>query len=181
MQVLIEVKSTSNVIVDLSGAELEVFTRILGKMKFCESRYGLENTVLVESAVKSKDMFKLELSDTIIFSEANYEAAKVVYDTKQAVKAEADRVKRADAITDCFRDAAAEFPFTDADADALYRNTFISVTTGAGWLYFSEMKSLGIVTADTDLKWLAADYVSHSGDLTTLTLDANGNHTKTKL
>jgi len=179
MQVLIEVKSTSNVVVDLSGAELEVFSRILGKMKFCESRYGLENAVLVESAVKGKDVFKLELSDVSVYLIPEYEEAKAAHDERQAAKAEAeaDRVKRVHIICDCFVKAAEE----GFDAPVLYRTTFIAVATGAGFLYNSEAKSLGGVIADVDLKRLSGDYINYSGDWTTLTLDALGGHTKTKL
>ena len=179
MQVLIKVESTSNIVVDLSGAELEVFSRILGKMKFCESRYGLENTVLVESAnIKAKDMFKLELSDISVYPIPEYEEAKAAHDERQAAKAEADRVKRADTIYTCFLDAEV---LSDDSALELYRKTFIAVATGAGFLYNSEAKSLGSVIADVDLKTLTGDYTSYSGDLTTLTLDANGGHTKTNI
>lgn len=134
MQVKIEISSFEGH-ADLSGAELEVLTRAMGKVKLSSERYLESAYVTVEKPGKVEAKFTVVPSVTFM-SEQDYDVRRKAQDLREAKLAadqQAARAERAVLILACVSEEAA------VEGGAF--GTMIALLQEQSFLYYGEQKT----------------------------------------
>lgn len=130
MQVKLEISSFEG-FADLSGAELEVLTRALGKVFRTEQRYLESADVEVKKPGKIEAKFTVS-PDVTFMSQADYDTAKAAQDAREAKLAADQKAARAAAVAKIM-----EVPSTPEGRDAAFK-ALMALLASQSLLYYKE-------------------------------------------